>query len=102
MRVSSLMLLGLLLATLPAVAAPPGTLFKTPGATLWYEVRGGGPGLPLVIVNGGPGVGHAYMLVSDVWDGIARKRPVMFYDQRGVGGSPALAPVQSCTLADQI
>jgi proline iminopeptidase len=55
-----------------------------------------------MVLNGGPGVGHDYMLVSSVWDTLARRRRVVFYDQRGVGRSPALAKGQSCTLADQI
>jgi len=42
------------------------------------------------------------MQVSDVWDVFARRRRVIFYDQRGVGRSPALTRRQSCTLADQI
>ena len=103
MRISSLMLL--LLAVRPtsgAAATAGGSLYKAPGATLWYEVRGGGRNLPLVLLNGGPGVGHEYMLVSGVWDTLARRRSVVFYDQRGVGRSPALAKGQSCTLADQI
>ena len=45
---------------------------------------------------------HEYLLVSNVWDDFARRRTVVFYDQRGVGRSPGLARGQSCTLADQI
>ena len=86
----------------PDPAAPPqGKLLEAAGAKLWYEVRGSG-GVPLMVVNGGPGVSHVYLLVSDVWAKLARHRAVVLYDQRGVGRSPALAPGQSCTLADQI
>jgi proline iminopeptidase len=92
----------LLVAALTGAAAPHATTFRAPGATLWYEVRGGGDRLPLVVVNGGPGVEHGYLLVSDVWDALAQRRRVVFYDQRGVGRSARLSAGQSCTLADQI
>lgn len=103
MRRTPLLLLSLLLAT-SAAAAPAGRgqLVRVAGATLWYEVRGAGDGPPLVVVNGGPGVEHGYLLVSDAWDRLARGRRVVFYDQRGVGRSPRLTKGQSCTLADQI
>jgi len=94
------------LARLAAAGSDPagehGTLVKAPGATLYVEVRGERAGVPLVVVNGGPGFDHSYLHVSDAWDRLARRRPVVFYDQRGNGRSPALAPGQSCTLADQI
>jgi proline iminopeptidase len=54
------------------------------------------------VVNGGPGFDHTYVLCSDVWDTMAKKRRVVFYDQRGNGRSSALREGQSCTLADQI
>jgi len=99
-----------LLFTGPARAAGTapaenGTTIKAPGATLYVEVRGGAgarAALPLVVVNGGPGFDHSYLHVSDAWDRISRGRPVVFYDQRGNGRSPALAKGQPCTLADQI
>ena len=83
-------------------SAAPGQHGRINGADLWWEVRGAGPGLPLMVLNGGPGVAHDYMLVSDVWDNLARRRRVVFYDQRGTGRSAVLAPRQTCTLADQI
>jgi proline iminopeptidase len=86
----------------PARPSGPGTVFKAPGARIWYEVRGTAPGRPLVMVNGGPGFDHTYVLCSDAWDVLARKRRVAFYDQRGNGRSGRLAVGQSCTLADQI
>ncbi len=100
-----------LAVTSTSAAADPaehGTLVKAPGATLYVEVRGAGRAdgpstpLPLVVVNGGPGFDHSYLHVSDAWDRLARSRPVVFYDQRGLGHSPVLAAGQSSTLADQI
>lgn len=89
----------------PNGRAENGKVIKTPGATLYVEVLGGGsaPGaIPLVVANGGPGFDHSYLHVSDVWERLARKRPVVLYDQRGNGRAGALAAGQSCTLADQI
>src|SRR5262249_53534949 len=60
-----------------------GKTFKGPGGTLYYEVKGSAPGVPLVVVNGGPGFDHSYLHVSEAWDLLAKKRPVVFYDQRG-------------------
>ena len=87
----------------PAAPSGPGRTFTTPaGARIWYEVRGRSPGRPLVMVNGGPGFDHTYVLCSDAWDTIAQDRRVVFYDQRGNGRSGALRAGQTCTLADQI
>jgi len=87
----------------PAVPSGAGVTFSTPGgARLWYEVRGTNAGRPLVMVNGGPGFDHTYVLCSDAWDVIARSRRVVFYDQRGNGRAGELKAGQSCTLADQI
>jgi proline iminopeptidase len=86
----------------PAAPSGPGKKFTTGGVTIWYEVRGDAAGRPLVMVNGGPGFDHTYVLCSDAWDRIAQARRVVFYDQRGNGRSSALGKGQSCTLADQI
>ena len=101
--------LGLLLASAAAGAAPPekGETFKAPSATLYVEVLGSAAGIPLVVVNGGPGFDHTYEHATvpgavSAWETLAKKRRVVFYDQRGNGRSGALAAGQSCTLADQI
>jgi proline iminopeptidase len=60
---------------------------------LGYEVFGTpGTALPVIVVNGGPGLSHAYMMQNDVWERIARNRLVVFYDQRGTGASKRLQP----------
>jgi proline iminopeptidase len=86
----------------PAKPSGAGHTFSAGGATIWYEVRGNTPGRPLVMVNGGPGFDHTYVLCSDAWDRLADSRRVVFYDQRGNGRSGALKPNQTCTLADQV
>jgi proline iminopeptidase len=89
---------------IPAAPSGAGARFEANGTTIWYEVRGSGSGgsRPLVMVNGGPGFDHTYVLCSDAWDKLAASRRVVFYDQRGTGRSAALKKGQSCTLADQV
>ncbi|HWS72009.1 MAG TPA: alpha/beta hydrolase, partial [Thermoanaerobaculia bacterium] len=96
------LLLVLVLASLPLLAQETGKTFAGPAGNLYYEVRGGGAGTPLMLVNGGPGFDHMYLHVSNVWETLAKSRAVVFYDQRGNGRSEALKPAQTSTLADQI
>ena len=78
---------GLIVAAV-ALAAPAGETFEGPGGKLYYEVKGTPPGRPLVVVNGGPGLDHSHLLLFPAaWDGLARNRRVIFYDQRGTGRS---------------
>jgi proline iminopeptidase len=70
-----------------AARSRPGRTFTANGVKLWYDVLGEKRGTPLVVVNGGPGFDHLYMLSTDVWDRISRRRQVVVYDQRGTGRS---------------
>ncbi|MGZ4777649.1 MAG: alpha/beta fold hydrolase [Thermoanaerobaculia bacterium] len=98
-----LLILSLLTTPLAgADANEKGQVLKLDGASIYYEVRGGGSATPLVLVNGGPGFDHAYLHVSNVWDTLAQDRPVVFYDQRGNGKSSPIAAGVSNTLLDQI
>jgi proline-specific peptidase len=45
---------------------------------------GAGPGLPLLLLHGGPGAGHDYL---EPLDALGAGRPVVFYDQLGCGRS---------------
>jgi len=89
-----------LLTLADTAAAADGKTFETGGVTIWYDIRGDGPGTPLVIANGGPGFDHAYLLCSDAWDTLAKGRKVVFYDQRGNGKSSELRDGQPCGLAE--
>jgi proline iminopeptidase len=55
---------------------------------LGYEILGAaGAETPLIAVNGGPGLSHAYMMQNDLWQRVAAHRMVVLYDQRGTGAS---------------
>lgn len=98
----------LLLAMLLAMTAPhlsasgTGKTFDTPGATIYYELIGSPANLPLIVVNGGPGFDHTYLLQSTAWGMLAKHRQVVFYDQRGTGRSVGAHKDQTFTLKDQI
>ena len=57
------------------------------------------PKAPLVIIHGGPGLSHEYMLSLAP---LASTRPVVFFDQYGVGSSAAFAQGEAYTLKDAI
>jgi proline iminopeptidase len=74
---------------LPAQPVPHniGTAHTEP-VDLAYETFGAkGTALPIIAVNGGPGLSHAYMMQNDLWARVGRNRLVVLYDQRGTGGS---------------
>jgi proline iminopeptidase len=74
---------------------------KSEQVNIAYEALGTrGTSLPIIAVNGGPGLTHAYMVQNDVWERIARKHMVVFYDQRGTGGSKPVNSVASLPAQD--
>jgi proline-specific peptidase len=54
------------------------------GGRIWYRVVGSGPGTPLLLLHGGPGVPSVYLKPLEA---LADERPVFFYDQLGSGQS---------------
>jgi proline iminopeptidase len=68
-----------------------------------YETLGKpGTALPVIAINGGPGLSHAYMVQNNLWDRIARHRLVVFYDQRGIGASRRMLPGASQSMDAQV
>ncbi len=57
--------------------------------------------LPIIAVNGGPGLSHAYMVQNDLWERVGKERLVVLYDQRGTGASKRLAEGVSQSGASQ-
>lgn len=55
------------------------------GGKVWYRIAGADkPGIPLLLVHGGPGAPHDYL---DTLATPGMNRPVVFYDQLGCGNS---------------
>jgi proline iminopeptidase len=70
---------------------------------LGYETFGmPGAEIPMIAVNGGPGLSHAYMMQNDLWQRVAAHRLVILYDQRGTGASKHLQPNAPQTMEAQI
>ncbi|HEX4573505.1 MAG TPA: alpha/beta fold hydrolase, partial [Gemmatimonadales bacterium] len=60
------------------------TTVTVPGARLYTRRAGDGP--PVVVLHGGPGAHHDYLLPQ--YDRLALRRALLYYDQRGGGRSP--------------
>ena len=61
-------------------------MVDVPDGQVWFQRHdGGGTGLPLLCLHGGPGMPHDYL---EPLAGLADERPVVFYDQLGCGRSP--------------
>lgn len=65
------------------------------GHRLWTRTVPGGPGLPLLLLHGGPGAGHDYL---EPLEALAADRPVIFYDQLGCGRSDRPADTALWTI----
>ncbi len=66
---------------------------STPGVSIAYESYGApSAATPVIVVNGGPGLSHIYMIQNDVWTRLAQRRQIVFYDQRGTGKSILINP----------
>ena len=78
--------------TLPAQSVAHGKgVAHTEQVDLAYETLGkAGTALPVIAINGGPGLTHSYMVQNDLWERVAKSRLVVFYDQRGTGASKRL------------
>ncbi|MGD0368700.1 MAG: alpha/beta hydrolase, partial [Acidobacteriaceae bacterium] len=67
-------------------------VISTPEVAIGYETFGArGAALPVIAVNGGPGLSHAYMMMNDLWEQVGRDRLTILYDQRGTGASQKVA-----------
>lgn len=76
-------------------AATEGYL-DVPGGRVWYRRMGGGPGIPLLAVHGGPGgTSCRFAALAPLAD----ERPVIYYDQLGSGRSDHPADTTLWTVA---
>jgi len=63
---------------------PDSGFIQVTGGKVWYKIVGSGTETPLLVLHGGPGAPHYYL---NPLAGVARDRPVIFYDQLGCGRS---------------
>lgn len=54
------------------------------GGKVWYRITGNGPGIPLLLLHGGPGMKSSD---SDPLQQLGAERPIIQYDQLGCGQS---------------
>lgn len=71
-------------------------------APLYHLSMGQPNGVPLIAVNGGPGLDHSYMTETPVWEEMSARRQIIFYDQRGTGKSPAARGPQDLTVEGSV
>jgi proline iminopeptidase len=75
----------------------------TPEVDLGYETFGSpGEAIPIIAVNGGPGLSHAYMMQNDLWQRVAAHRLVILYDQRGTSASKHMQVNAPQTMEAQV
>lgn len=87
---------GLMVAALAGRTSPAWTadlavaegLARVPGGNIYWRRFGSGGGTPLLLLHGGPGAAHNYLLSMKA---LAGERPVIFYDQLGCGRADAPA-----------
>jgi proline iminopeptidase len=76
---------------------------RTADGEIGYEVFGADrSALPVIVVNGGPGLTHAYLMMNDLWPKMARDRRVVVYDQRGTGASKPMRQGAPQTMDAQV
>jgi proline iminopeptidase len=98
-----LKLLAVLLLLAPIMTAQQTGTVHTPDVDLTYYTFGTlTAALPVIAVNGGPGLSHAYMVQNDLWQRVAEHRLVVLYDQRGTGASKHLQPNAPQTMNAQV
>ncbi len=70
-------------------------MVSVPGGKVWFKRVGSGSGLPLLVVHGGPGLPHDYLLSLER---LADEREVVFWDQLGCGRSRRPSDTQLWTM----
>lgn len=69
----------------PFANVPKEGFVAVEGGKIWYRIAGKeSSGIPLLIVHGGPGATHDYLLNLET---LSNERPVIFYDQLGCGNA---------------
>src|SRR5947209_9086627 len=70
-------------------------MVAVPGGKVWFKRVGGGAGLPLLVIHGGPGLPHTYL---SSLERLADEREVIFWDQLGCGNSECPSNAELWTM----
>lgn len=70
--------------------------------SLYREAIGEARGVPLIAINGGPGISHTYLAAPPLWKAMAERRQIVFYDQRGTGRSPKATTPDDLSVAAMV
>lgn len=82
----------------PFADVPKEGFVTVEGGKIWYRIAGKeSSGIPLLIVHGGPGATHDYLLNLET---LSNERPVIFYDQLGCGNADHPLTPRSGMLSD--
>ncbi|MFZ1176931.1 MAG: proline iminopeptidase-family hydrolase [Mycobacterium sp.] len=73
----------------------PEGMIAVPGGKVWFTRVGGGAGLPLLAIHGGPGLPHNYL---HSLERLANEREVIFWDQLGCGNSECPSNAELWTM----
>ena len=73
----------------------PEGMIAVPGGKVWFTRVGGGAGLPLLAIHGGPGLPHNYLRSLER---LANEREVIFWDQLGCGNSECPSNAELWTM----
>src|SRR3546814_13739022 len=73
------------------------------GDGLYHVTMGAQGEIPLVAINGGPGLDHTYLANAQVWKDMSVRLPIIIYDQLGTaksppGTRPTVLPVDATVL----
>lgn len=66
------------------------------GGEIWYRKSGGGSGLPVILLHGGPGFNSYYLKPLEA---LGDQRTVIRYDQGGAGKSGTMTDTTKMTIA---
>jgi proline iminopeptidase len=79
-----------------ATLGPGEAKLAVDGGELWYKTSGSGPGLPVILLHGGPGFNSYYLKPLEA---LGNERTVVRYDQLGSGKSGTLSDTTQMTIA---
>ena len=78
-----------------AALQPGERMLPVDGGRIWYRISGKGPGVPVILLHGGPGYSSFYL---KPFERLGDDRPVVRYDQLGGGKSDRITDTTLFTI----